>query len=113
MPAAYGFDNPMKAVVSSIHPGRLESSTSFIGCDNPRFLITALKRAEDGKGIILRGYNTTKKKILVNLFPVIKFKQALLVRMDETPITPIGLNLSGDFEIEVGANKIITVMLKN
>ncbi len=113
LPAAYGFDNPMRAVVTSIHPGRLGSSTSFIRCDNPHFLITAIKKSEDGEGIILRGYNTTNGKILVKLFPVIKFKQVLLVQMDETPITPIELNSSGDFEIEVEAKKIITVMLKN
>jgi alpha-mannosidase len=41
------------------HPGALPSSASFLETDAPNILLTVLKHAEDGDGLIVRGYETS------------------------------------------------------
>ena len=45
---------------ASFHPnGELPQSASFIDVDPPNILVTALKQAEDGGGLILRAWEST------------------------------------------------------
>jgi alpha-mannosidase len=49
-----GFNSPLIAVETASHSGSLPSGFSLVRVSDPRVLVTAVKQAEDGKGIIVR-----------------------------------------------------------
>ncbi len=57
---ATAFQNPAVVLAEANHDGTLPGNQAFLQCTNPLVQITTLKEAEDGQGMILRFYNTTK-----------------------------------------------------
>ena len=53
------FNQPLTAVVETYHEGPLGSAYSGLSLDNPKILLSAIKRAENGRGWILRACETT------------------------------------------------------
>ena len=58
---------------------------SFMSVSDPRFAVTALKRAEDGDGFILRGYNESADEIAVTVETALPHDRAELVTLEELP----------------------------
>jgi alpha-mannosidase len=56
---AYEFNAPLKAVIGLPHPGTLPGAGAFIQARPATFIITAVKTAGDGDGLVVRGYNIT------------------------------------------------------
>jgi alpha-mannosidase len=52
-----GYNTPLACVPGLSAPARKDIGQSFIAC-YPDFLLTAIKRAEDGRRLIVRGYET-------------------------------------------------------
>jgi alpha-mannosidase len=70
---AHSFNSPLRIVTTDSHQGSLPSEHSFLSVETGNFQVTALKRAEQGKDLILRGYETQGKVERVRLhlgFPV-------------------------------------------
>jgi alpha-mannosidase len=54
-------NQPPFALFATYHPdGKLPQSDSFIDVQPSNIVVSALKRAEDGDGVIIRAYETTK-----------------------------------------------------
>jgi mannosylglycerate hydrolase len=102
---------PLRMVVSGRGRGDLPHSQSVITLDNTLLHITAIKKAEDGNGLIVRLFNpdTATQKATLTLGR--EFGCATQVQMDES--TGIqSLNLQGkQLSLEVGAKKIFTIKL--
>jgi alpha-mannosidase len=49
-------NNPLIPVVAQSHPGRLPREYSFLSVEPSNVIVTALKKAESGDGLILRFY---------------------------------------------------------
>lgn len=52
------FNTPVTLIMENNHSGVLPDSQSCLECDSQNILISAFKRAEDGKGIVIRAYET-------------------------------------------------------
>jgi len=59
---AHSFGSPLMPFATDAHPGTLPSHHSFVSVEDGPFEITALKRSEDGKSLILRGHETLGRK---------------------------------------------------
>jgi alpha-mannosidase len=59
---AHSFGSPLMPFATDAHPGTLPSHHSFVSVEEGQFEITALKRSEDGKSLILRGHETMGKR---------------------------------------------------
>jgi alpha-mannosidase len=58
--SAAELNQPPVALLATFHPnGDLPQTASFIAVDPPSILVTALKQAEDGAGLILRAWEST------------------------------------------------------
>ena len=77
-----------------------------------KFIITALKEAENEAGWILRGVNLASHTIDVKLKPHLPFKSAELVNLDESFIAELSINQAGEIELPVGAHKIVTIFFR-
>ncbi|MDQ3855025.1 MAG: alpha-mannosidase [Chloroflexota bacterium] len=55
---AWELNQPAVALAESAHPGPLPSRQSFLSVDQPNIVVSAVKRAEDGGGTVIRCYET-------------------------------------------------------
>jgi alpha-mannosidase len=53
---ARSFNSPLRVISTDAHTGTLPAMHSFVNVESGNFIVTALKRAEDGAGFILRGH---------------------------------------------------------
>ncbi len=80
------FTEPVsKAAVSLSNP--LPLNHSFLSVEPDNIIISAIKRAEDGSGIVVRTYNTTNEKVTGMLRFATRMKEVVPVNMREEPIT--------------------------
>ncbi len=83
---AWAFQTPLHAIQAARRTGALPLSASLVRSDQPAFVITAVKAADNTDGLIVRGYNVYPSALRVTLELAFPFRQAELVRMDETPL---------------------------
>ena len=60
---AYSFNLPMKTSVASCHEGMLPSHCSLVQSSTESFIISAIKHSEEGKSLVIRGYNPSDKTV--------------------------------------------------
>lgn len=80
---AHSFAVPLHALAEGIHGGPLPADSALIGCGPPEFVISALKRSEDGQGLILRGWNIADTPITARVTLPGFVRSARRVRLDE------------------------------
>jgi alpha-mannosidase len=86
--ACFGWANADSFIVDNVHgrkDGPLAPDTmSFCSVDKPNVLLTALKRAEDGDGIIIRLIETQGKETTASVtLPHVTIKEAMLTNLVE------------------------------
>jgi alpha-mannosidase len=60
---AWELNEPAFTHVESAHPGKRGPSASMIGTEADNVMLTVLKRSEDGKALIVRGYETAGRPV--------------------------------------------------
>ena len=105
---AQAFAAPMRAVATSVHAGALAPAASFVEATPREFVISAIKPAEDGEGLIVRGYNISDQPIEVKLHFLRKFTRAVRVNLNETEIAPVNLRDAREITLAVGGKEIVT-----
>ncbi len=111
------FNIPLVVTSTDFHPGDLPAVHSLISVQPESVRLTALKKAEDGEGFILRlveieGMNTEAQ---VHLAPDLVEDGATAVEVDtlERPLDSDNLRLEGDtLTVSVPAFGIVTVRVK-
>ena len=106
---AWNFESPLRAVGTGIHAGILPSSGSFVSADNPSYIVSAVKEAENGKGWIVRGYNLDDEDITVKITPWRKFSQANKVNMAEEMVSRLQVERSGTVIVTARGHEVVTV----
>ena len=86
----------VKCAVCGRGKGSLPLESSLFEIGNKNVHVTAVKKADDGNGIIVRMFNPSEERQTVNL-------KGVKCKMDETAL--------GDFDGTVGAKKIVTVRI--
>ena len=79
------------------HAGHLTDRLSFISSNSENISVEALKKAQNGKGYILRVAETNQSRAMVNLkfaFPIAKVVECNLMEEDETEIPVINDSFS-------------------
>lgn len=74
-------------------------------------MLSALKCAEDGDGIVMRLWNTTSEKQDVSIATTLPIKTVTNIRLDETPISEVSLK-SGNIQFEMDPHNICTLLFK-
>jgi len=108
---AYEFNAPLKAVIGLPHTGTLPGAGPFIQAQPATFIITAVKTAGDGNGLIVRGYNITSERIDVRIKSVFPFKSIYRARLDETAGAAIVRSPGGEARFSAGPHEIVTLRL--
>jgi alpha-mannosidase len=82
-PDAYGFIAPFKVINASIHKGNLPSLCSFVQVNPAALIISAIKHTDDGRSMLVRGYNISNETIKVDIKPWRGFKKVDRVNLAE------------------------------
>ncbi len=100
--AAYALNDPL--IVSSSRTTEQEPKVSsiiagqpFISANRPNIVIETVKRAEDGKGLIVRFYESQRQRgevILTTSFPIVRAEKVNLIEDKETELETDGRHIN-------------------
>ena len=79
------YNYPLSAVVTTAHSGSLPAEHSFASAANENVVLTAMKKAEDAKGLIFRAYEWAGKDSTVELRVPPGATSATVTNMMEAP----------------------------
>ncbi|MBL7063318.1 MAG: hypothetical protein ISS49_03790 [Anaerolineae bacterium] len=106
---AHAFNVPLKAVVTSVHRGPLPAELSFASLEPASLVVSAVKAAEAGNGLILRLYNPTGREVEGRVHLWRPFVQAHLVRLDEEEVRLLARQPDGGIMVQVNRNGAMTI----
>lgn len=83
MREADAFANPVRAVPTSAHTGSLPNTFSLVQLAPSMLQLSAIKRAEDGAGIIVRWYNPGDSEVIAELATLVPCAEVSVVSLNE------------------------------
>jgi len=100
---------PMRAVSTGLREGTLEESSAFVRVEPAALVITALKEAEDGRGLIVRLWNSSSARCEGEVRLWRPAAQVTRCSLDETEIEL--LELAGNQVVRLAArgNEVVTL----
>jgi alpha-mannosidase len=107
---ASAFVSGLRAVGTAIHPGSLMPAASLVQVDDPAFVSSAIKQAELGEGVVIRGYNLGGEPRLVRLTLSFGFDRCWRSRLDESHVQELTKATGNSVAFEVGAHEIVTLI---
>ena len=108
---AYAFNSPMRAVPTTLHDGLLPHSGSFLEVLPAEFVISAIKSAEFGNGLIIRGYNLAGNPIQVSIKLWKRFESIYRVNLAEEIMEELVCDIDGKISLVAKGHEIVTIKL--
>jgi alpha-mannosidase len=102
---------PLEPAQAGAHGGSLPKRHGFLSIEPANLVVSAVKRAEDGKGLVLRVFNPTGKPVNAVVKFDRKIRAAEEITLEELPLrklTPRGAVL----KLDVAAKKIVTLKVR-
>jgi mannosylglycerate hydrolase len=109
---AHAFNAPLRVVSTGIHSGQLPLQLSFVQIEPASLVISAIKQAESGEGLIVRFYNIAAEEVKGRLKVYRPFARAALVNLNEEETEKLPSNERGEVELSVRGKQIVTVKLE-
>jgi alpha-mannosidase len=106
---ACAFAAPMRVAIAKSHAGTLPPKMSFVAAAPREFVISVIKKPEEGDGLIVRGYNIANETIEANIVLWKNFSRAARVNLNEEEIAPVDLINEREVEIRVRTKEIVTI----
>jgi alpha-mannosidase len=112
---AAAWNHPLVVIPANLQDGDAAPQQSFVRVETPNVVLSALKEAEDGSGVILRlaEMNGQESEAVVGLDPVISTGLSRAERLDliERPVEGEASFIGGRLRIPVRAHEVVTVKL--
>jgi alpha-mannosidase len=112
LPLADTFQSGLRAEVTPVHAGRLPSSVSLLQVEPAALRLSAVKAAEDGRGVIVRVVNLSQQAATASLRTHLPLHRAALVRLDETLVRQLAMSDPTGAEFPIGPHQIQTIRLE-
>jgi len=109
---AQAFRAPLRAVVNPAGHGSLPPSQSWIDLAPPELVLSALKPAEDGDGVIVRFWNTTDRPVTARLSTGFEVESAEQVNLLEDRWESVSVHLRRWIELPVRGKQIVSLRLR-
>jgi alpha-mannosidase len=106
---AEAFAAPLRAVAGSGKDDMLPPQHVLVDIDSDDLVLSAIKAADDGDGIIVRFYNSGEKTLIGRILFGVSVREVIPVDLLEKPVEePIKSDEDGIFSTEVPPKRIIT-----
>jgi mannosylglycerate hydrolase len=109
--AAHAFSVPLVAHECQPGQGDLPAELSFLSAEPPTIPVSAIKRSESGKGIIVRLFNPTPREVNVSLRFFRPLARAHRVRLDEGLVATLPVSDGNRVNLSLGKKEVVTVEL--
>ncbi|MGV8154627.1 MAG: alpha-mannosidase [Alkaliphilus sp.] len=108
------FNTELLQIKTTSHKGVLDDKMSFFRIEDKTqaIKITGFKRSEDGKAIIIRGYNASDIETESTLHSVLKINKANYVNLLEEEQEEIAVGDDNTIKVLVRAKQIITIRIE-
>ncbi len=110
---ADGFNCPVVPVQTHRSFGSLPSDLDILKFSTPRLAMSSLKKAEDGRGLILRVFNPSPKPVKASVEFFLPLRRVAPVNLNEEPLAEAAVpRISGkQFHLVLGPKKIASYRL--
>jgi len=109
---AYSHKVSLKIIQGVPNKGALPPIAQFFEIEPAEKLIfSALKQTEDGKGILMRFWNSTREALQARIKTVLPFTSAKKVRLDETPLENLELK-KRELTLPVKEGEIVSIVFE-
>lgn len=109
---AYQFKVSIDAVQGVPNEGKFPSTASLIKISpNDKLMVSAIKKADNQDGILIRLWNTSGEKIDASIDTIIPVSGASLLKLNESLESELVIK-NGSVKIQADGHKIITILLK-
>ena len=109
---ARAFEARMRAVETGSHAGVLAPIGSIVDAAPPELEISAIKLSEDGRGLLVRGWNRTDRPLRVRIRPGRKFIRADRINLAEERIGSLRIGKQGEVVVRAKPHEIISVVFR-
>ncbi|OQB27891.1 MAG: Mannosylglycerate hydrolase [Chloroflexi bacterium ADurb.Bin180] len=89
---ALAFNLPLRAVQTTVHAGALPASGGFLTLEGEGLVLSAVKAAEDGSGLVIRVYNPLVRPVAARLSFLWPVESASLVDLKEDNVRELALD---------------------
>ena len=110
---AYAFETSLRAIESELHGGELADMGSFVSHSPAEFVISAVKKSEDGKGWLVRGYNISSETLQLNLRPLRQFLRARQINLAEEEIADLNIGKDGSITALVIGHQVVSILFSD
>ena len=111
-PQAYAFNAPLRAVVAEPHDGPLPAATSFVEVSPTSVALSAIKRAEEGDGLIVRVWNVAPAPVEARLRLDLPFSRAFLTDLNEHPGEGLNPDADNAVRLYLRPHRVQTVLFE-
>ena len=110
--AAYAFVAPLRSVAVEAAQGTLPPVLRFVALDPAELVLTALKPAESGEGIIVRFYNSSDAAVSGRVVFGLPVERIMPVNLLEEPVDLPGMRVDGHaVSLDVPGKRIVTLQV--
>jgi len=109
---AHAFNAPLRAIVTNLRRGTLPVEGSFVEIGPSSLVISAIKSAEDGNGLILRFWNTEGLDVKVEVKLFKPFERVALVNLNEEELEELRSDGTRNVSVPVRGKEIVTLKLQ-
>lgn len=106
-----GFAYPPLSVVVDEPVGKLPCEMNFLKVEPEELIVSALKRWEDGDGIVLRFYNVSDRVLTGVIKPSFSFSEAWRTNLNEELTERVDIS-DGGIRLTVKPHEIVTLLFK-
>ncbi len=108
---AHNFSTPVVGYDVKKAGGTLPDILSLVVLEPDELVLSAVKKSEDGNGLIVRFYNIMDYEVKGKLCAYKKFRAASWVNLNEEMVQALPIDEDGSLHLIVGKHKIVTVRL--
>jgi alpha-mannosidase len=109
---ANAFSAPLRAVPTYAHSGTLPASESFVELGPESLVVSAVKEAESGRGLIIRFWNTSVEPCEGTVKLWKPPSRVARCNLGEREIGPLELDAKGAIHVPVGGREIVSLLVE-
>jgi len=106
---AYAFNAPLRAAVTSAHTGALPAGGSFVQIEPASLVVSAIKKAEQGNGLIVRFWNTGVEPCDTAVKLWKRPTRAARCNLGERTLEALAIEADGTVRVSTRGREIVTL----
>ncbi|MBO0778667.1 MAG: hypothetical protein J2P37_07540 [Ktedonobacteraceae bacterium] len=102
-----------ETIVAELHDGQLPASASLVQVEPRALVVSAIKRSEDGQGLVIRLYNPLDRAVDARIRPGVAFSRVDMANLLEEVLEPVDISAEQkDVCVRISRGSILTLIVR-